>query len=53
MAAGPLAIAAAGSILISIAIDQVIEIATAREKLNAAVEIAKQQADLSQLIDEI
>ena len=50
MAAGPLAIAAVGSVLISIAIDQVIAIETAREKLNNAVEIAKQQADLKQLL---
>jgi len=48
--AGPLAIAAAGSIILSIAIDQVVEIATARDRLLNGVEVAKQQADLEQLI---
>lgn len=48
--AGPLAIAAAGSVLISIAIDQFVEIVTARQKLSAAVDVAKQQADLDVLI---
>ena len=47
---GPLAIAMAGSVLLSIAIDQAIEIAMAREKLTAAVDIAKQPADLNALL---
>lgn len=50
LVAGPLAISIAGSILMSIAIDQAIEIATARDKLTNAVEIAKQPADLKALL---
>jgi hypothetical protein len=49
--AGPLAIAAAGSILMSIAIDQFMEIVMARDKLNSALEIAKQPADLKALLE--
>jgi hypothetical protein len=45
-----MAIAAAGSILISIAIDQFMEIQMARQKLNSVLELAKQPADLNALL---